>query len=221
MITSGQAAPAARLWRPAGYWVLVVVTAPGCYSQPGVIESVKIDIPSVCATLIMEHDGDRNGMLSEEELAGVPPLNTCTKRMDKDGDRVISEAELQAHFEKVFNPQTGMIGAMCRVTNKGRPLAGALVHYIPAEYLQLDRQVMPIASGITSSQGVAQMEIHPDYIPEGMPKLRGLVRPGFYLVEITREDMHIPAHYNIKTTLGVEVSAETNVAGPIHIPLKF
>jgi hypothetical protein len=198
-----------------------MAAVPGCYSQPGVIESVEINIPLVCETLIKEHDGDRNGMLSEEELTTVPPLNKCLTTMDKDGDRVVSQQELQAHFERVFNPQTGMIGAMCRVTNKGRPLSGALVHFVPADFLQLERSVMPIASGITSSQGVAQMEIHPDYIPAGMPKLRGLVRPGFYLVEITRDGLDIPAHYNAKTTLGVEVSAETNVAGPIHIPLKF
>jgi hypothetical protein len=201
--------------------VLLTVVISGCYSQPGVIESVEIDIARVCEALVKEHDGDRNGMLSEEELAAEPPLDICIKRMDKDGDRTVSQAELQGHFEKVFDPRTGMIGAMCRVTNNGRPLPGALVHFIPADFLQLDRSVMPIASGITSTQGVAQMEIHPDYIPAGMPKLRGLVRPGFYVVEVTREGMEIPAQYNTKTTLGVEVSAETNVAGPIHIPLKF
>jgi hypothetical protein len=186
-----------------------------------VIESVDIDVPRVCTNLIKEHDRDRNGMLSEEELAAVPPLNNCIKKMDKDGDHIISQAELEGHFNKVFDSQTGMIGAMCRVTNKGKPVSGALVHFIPADYLQLDHSVMPVASGITSPQGVAQMEIHPEYIPAGMPKLRGLVRPGFYLVEITREGANIPAEYNTKTTLGVEVSADTNVAGPIHIPLKF
>lgn len=197
------------------------VALTGCSSKPAAVQGVDIDIPAVCTNLIDLHDADQDGMLSEEELSSTPPLSMCFKKMDTDNDDNVSRDELQARFLKVFNPKCGMIGASCRVTNNGRPLSGATVHFIPAEYLMLERSTMPIASGITSAQGVAQMEIHPDYIPAGVPKIRGLVRPGFYLVDVTRAGANIPAKYNAATTLGVEVSPETTIGGPIDIALKY
>jgi hypothetical protein len=182
---------------------------------------VDIDISEVCAKLLMDYDKDRSGLLSAEELASVPPLNSLLKKVDSDNDGSLSREELEAHFLKVFNPKSGLIAASCRITNKGKPIGGATVHFIPADYLQLDRKTMPIASGITSPQGIAQMEIHPDYLPPNAPKVRGLVRPGLYLVDVTRDGLDIPPEYNSETTCGVEVSAETTIGGPINIPLEF
>jgi hypothetical protein len=205
----------------AGAIALASVALTGCSSKPSAVKGVDIDIPAVCANLVEMHDADRDGKLSEEELSSTPPFSMCFKKIDADSDGNVSLDELQARFLKVFNPKCGMIGASCRVTNNGRPLSGATVHFIPADYLMLERSTMPIASGITSSQGVAQMEIHPDYIPEGAPKIRGLVRPGFYLVDVTRPGVDIPAKYNASTTIGVEVSPETTVGGPIDVALRY
>ena len=226
MTRCGQAAPIGHFRTPfaigiACCGVILQVTLIGCYSHPTVVKAVDIDIPAVCTKLFGDHDADQDGVLTEEELASVPPLGSCVKRMDINKDGNISQEELQAHFVKVFNPKIGMIGATCRVTHKGSPLSGATVHFIPADYLQLESSTMPIASGTTSSQGIAQMEIHPDYLPPNMPKLRGMVRPGFYLVDVTKAGVNIPACYNSETTLGVEVSAQENNRGPINVALNY
>jgi hypothetical protein len=119
---------------------------------------------------------------------------------------------------QVFDGRSGVMAAHCRVSRNGKLVEGAIVYFVPIPPL---KGVLAIAGGITGPDGVARMSIPVDRLPKNAPRLKGLVRPGLYLVEVTHPQMQIPDQYNVATTLGAEVSARTTIKGGFDMPLKF
>jgi hypothetical protein len=82
--------------------------------------------------------------------------------------------------------------------------------------------VLPVASGITDSSGLAAPRLAPEDMPKNFPNARiPVMRPGLYLVEVTHPQLKIPPQYNTQTTLGKEVFSQILNGPPLPIDLKF
>ena len=108
----------------------------------------------------------------------------------------------------------GRTSLRCMVRHDGQPLEGAEVKFVPESFLGTDYKT---ATGVTDQNGVAMMSVptDPQAGPPGVP-------PGFYRVEITKSGLKIPAKYNSRTILGVEVALDSETARiGAHFDLSF
>ena len=167
-----------------------------------------------------KYDTDKNGSLSQSEMAAHPPLEQCLSRCRRDQGDEISAQQLTKNLEAIFDPSEAPWSA---------PIAwsGATGSRYPARRCDSFRcpscrNVLPIGSGVTDSDGAAM--ISPPPRGTAQPKRRtfaGLMPPGLYLVEITHPTTKIPEKYNRKTVLGREVSSETVYRGDLAVDLKI
>jgi hypothetical protein len=207
---------ASRQWAVGS--ALAAAMAAGCSGRPGAVDVVDIDPTDASRALIAEHDKSGDGALSEDELAMLGAIRSRMNKYDADGDGKISKLELEDGLKRVFDGRTGLLSASCRVTQNGRPLVGAYVYFVPIALL---KDLVPVASGVTESGGLANLSIQKDDLPKNAPPVSGLIRPGLYAIEVTHPSLKIPEIYNVKTTLGQEVTQETCSGGPLQIALKF
>lgn len=216
--------PPCHRWLAGGSFAIVVVAVllclTGCDSRASRVAGVDVDVDQVCGQLMKELDGDGSGSLSMSELDAVPALIDPLSRLDEDDDRHISRKELQTGFADVFTPTAGLVRATCLVTRHGRPLTGATVRLVPAPFL---RDRIPLATGVTGTNGQAVLSIAPEDLPTGAPQVEGLVRPGLYFVEVTHPELAIPKTYNAETQLGTFVpqTGRNRSRGPIAVELDF
>jgi len=207
-----------RLARTCALGCLAATTMTGCFSGPGRVGAVDIDAEEVSKTLIIENDKDGNASLSEEELTALGAIRNRLDVYDHNGDGQVDAAELSEQLMRVFDGRTGLLSASCRVTRNGRALEGAIVYFVPLPVFGDD---MPVAGAVTQRNGIGQLSILPDDLPKNAPKVSGLIRPGLYFVEVKHPSLNIPQQYNVNTTLGQEVTAETAAGGPYKLDLKF
>jgi hypothetical protein len=190
----------------------------GCSSQPPGVPGVEIDAESVSATIIDSYDANKNGSLSQDELASAPPISSKHSWYDADHNGQISADELRKGLEAIFDPRVGLVTFACEVTRNGQPLSGADVKFVPLPALE---GAIPPASGVTDRQGVVMPGLTPEDLPDHSPTRVPFMRPGLYLVQVTHEQLDVPEQYNVKTILGKEVSGFTTAGGPMKIQLKF
>ena len=200
-------------------WVgLIGLALTGCSHHSAPVDPVSIDADEVSQTLIDEHDQDGSGGLSSDELHAITGMQSCMKKYDVDGDGQLVAEELSENLSRIFDGRIGMLSATCRVTHNGRPLAGAIVYFVP---LPMFADQAEVAGGITGPSGVAELSIRQEDLPKNAPNVRGLIRPGLYFVEVTHPTTKVPEQYNVKTTLGYEVTPQSVIGGPIDVSLKF
>jgi hypothetical protein len=197
---------------------LIGVVSTGCSSGPGAIAPPDVDPADLSEAILTHNDKDGDGNLSSSELANVPAVLERLADYDADRDGEVSLDELHAHMATIFDGKTGLMTAACRVTHNGKPLKGAVVHFVPLTYVE---NALPVASGVTLTNGMTLLSIRPEDLPANSPERPGLVRPGLYFVEVTHPEVDIPEQYNLKTTLGREVSPKVALAGAIELPLDF
>ncbi|MEX2306911.1 MAG: hypothetical protein WD738_04935 [Pirellulales bacterium] len=190
----------------------------GCNTGPAAIPPVDVDIDRVVNQLFVDFDSDKNGGLSEDELAASPPLAQCLSNCRRDRGQEISAQQLKKNLEVVFDRRSSLVSASCVVRRNGQPLVGAEVRFVPLPVLQ---GILPIATGVTDSEGTAMVAPPREELPREAPNVAGLMPPGLYLVEITHPTMKIPEKYNQKTVLGKEVSSETVYRGGLAVNLKL
>ena len=154
---------------------------------------------------ITAYDTNGDGLLSQKELEGCPSLLTVVKKYDRNKDKSIDKEELMEHFSGWLNSGIGVSTLGCRVSMRGRPLAGAQVELIPEDFFD---GVVQAATGTTGRSGRALLGIDTAFLPDDMQTFRG-VHQGLYRVKITHPNVDIPSKYNVNTTLGLEVSFET------------
>ena len=181
----------------------------GCSSQPGRISAPKVDSAAAAAQAVAEYDANGDQQLEEGELTGAPELAAVLKRYDADADGRLTADELAAGIRRWSEGRAGLLLWPYQVTLNGQPLSGAEVKLVPAPYLG---DAIAPASSTSDGAGRGSIAIKPEDLPAGAPK-RPLVQPGLYRVEITHPSSKIPEKYNAATTLGLEVSAETESPG--------
>ncbi len=91
-----------------------------------------IESEKVADTVFAQYDKNADGMLNQEELSGCPSLQDAMKyNIDKNEDHQLSREELVERLSQWANGRAGVSSFSCRVTKKGKPLAGAQVQLVP------------------------------------------------------------------------------------------
>ncbi len=183
----------------------------GCGSGPSRVQ--PLEIASDSAQKAMElYDANKDGFLDKDELDKVPRLKAALKQVDANGDGKITAEEIDARIAAWKESKVGRMTVRCRVRNRGKPVAGATVTFVPESFLG---NGLRSASGTTGRSGVCGLQ---EVSGEGRPG----VSPGFYRIEITKSGEKIPAKYNTATTLGQEVARDAaGTEGDIAIDLNY
>ncbi|WP_442485215.1 hypothetical protein [Aeoliella sp. SH292] len=197
----------------------ILATTLGCNSRPGSVAQIAADPADLARRLMDAADVDKNGALTADEWKQTPYLATAAAECDANKDKKISPEELETRFRTaIFDPTIAVLPGECRVTRNGQPLAGAKVVFRPAPFLV---DLIPSADGIVDSSGIARLQMDPNNLPANMPKIAGMIRPGYYLIQVTHDTITIPSKYNAETILGTELSPSTQLEGPIVVALEF
>ncbi len=152
------------------------------------------------------YDKNQDGALDAEELQGCPGILAVLKVYDTNTDQKVSGEEIAAQVGSWSAKGPAMMSLECRVTLNGRPLEGATIDYTPEPYLA---DSLKPASGVTSGTGVASISLSADEMPKALKRLKAMYA-GTYKVKITHPSAKIPPQYGAESTLGREVSKETN-----------
>jgi hypothetical protein len=197
----------------------ILAVTPGCNNRPGSVAQIAADPADLARRLMDDVDVDKNGEITADEWKQTPYLAAAAAECDANKDKKISLEELETRFRTaIFDPTIAVVPGECRVTRNGQPLAGAKVAFQPAPFLV---DLIPSADGIVDSSGIARLQMDPNNLPANMPKIAGMIRPGYYLIQVTHDTITIPSKYNAETILGTELSPSTQLEGPIVVALEF
>jgi EF hand len=148
--------------------------------------------PATAATKAIEtYDKNGDGKLSADELKATPGLVASGRRLDSNGDKIVTREELQARFQSL-DAQADYIGLDVRVVYKGKPLANAEVTFSPEQFLG---DGFPRFSGTTNEGGGCPLTPDGKQLP-GIPT-------GYYQVKI------VSAKQGIDAIRGVEIADDT------------
>ena len=181
------------------------------------IAAPSIDSRQASAEAFKSLDTNLDGKLDENELRSTPGLLDAMDNCDTDKDNHISVSELESKLERVFSGGAGIVPVRCFVMLDGKPLVGAVVQYVPEEFLQAG---LPTASGKTDQQGTARPSVSPDLSSEQMKKVGGMP-PGIYRIEITHPDIDLPDIYGgTSSSLGHDVDPTVRGGVSVELTLK-
>lgn len=179
--------------------VSLVVILSGCSNRTARVEVPPFDPPGMTRDVFDKYDRDGDGMLTKTELSAAPGIVAAFKAIDVDGDGQLSQIEFEQHLERYSVGRIGAQSLTCIVNLNGQPVAGAVVDFIPEDFLA---GVISPARAKTNRHGsgpVLPVE------PGGLPG----IAPGMYRVTISLksgEREMLPAQYNSESQLGFEVS---------------
>jgi hypothetical protein len=190
----------------------------GCDRGHGHPHGPRFADPRNVANAMELYDSNQDLKLSGDELNQAPGLRAALPMLETDTDRGITAKLLAARLQQWDDSRIGRMALKCTITHNGKPLEGALVKFIPEEFLS--EMLTDSASGTTDQAGVAAISLPtfrgPDEPPPGIP-------PGMYRVEITKDGENIPARYNTATELGQEISIDCPQPkdGPVTFDLRY
>jgi hypothetical protein len=151
-------------------------------------------IPSNAPQKAMEtYDTDKNGTLDSAELEKAPGLKAAFA-----GSGKVAANDIAARIADWKRSGYGRLSFILTVKHNGRPLPGATVTLVPETFLGNEFQP---AVGETDASGTTV----PTVAAGGPDAVSGAAQ-GFYRVQVTKIGASIPAKYNTKTILGLEVS---------------
>ncbi len=183
----------------------------GCGSTPAAIEVVDVDPAAASEGAIAAYDVNGDGQLDPSELAKVPGIAKYRAIYDRDGNGLVSEAEIRERLKSWADRGLGFRELIVSVLLDGRPLAGARVQLVPEAYL--GEGVKP-AEGETDASGTALVGIAAQDMPVQLKGRRLMgVTGGTYKILVTHDGKQIPARYNAETTLGEEIAYDTVGSG--------
>lgn len=195
-------------------WMLVgiaLLTLLGCSGRPGRISTPSVDAEEAARAALTLYDRDADGQLNSEELKASPPLADAISAYDSNHDGALAESELVAGMQSWTSRGIGAMSLPFTVRMNGRPLQGANVKLVPAEFLG---DAIQTAEGSADDTGSGSLSIASENRPSGFPQNLPVMQPGLYLVEITHPSIEIPEVYNSASTLGLEAGvAGQNPAG--------
>jgi hypothetical protein len=191
--------------------VLLAAFTFGCARGPGALYPPEID-PAAAAQLAVElHDDNGDGSLNEDEWKSSAALAAVANRFDANGDAQLVVDEIRDGLVEWQENAVGPRVVPFVVQLDNRPLAGATVRLVPADFLADELKPATAETGVGGS---GHLTMAPEDMPKNAPKIR-LVQPGLYSVEITHPSRKVPARYNTKTTLGIEITSSN--PGPVGI----
>jgi hypothetical protein len=170
----------------------------GCGERPGRNSLSAIDAAAAGRRAVAMYDTDKNGKISPDEMEKCPGLKAAHSVIDPAGQGVSAQT-ITAEIKIWQKNNVTRVPVSCTVLRNGKPLEGADVKLVPESFLGPD---LMTAGGTTDGSGVANLSVA---IGPGLSEAPG-VPPGFYRVEVTKPGVDIPAKYNGKTVLGVQVA---------------
>lgn len=178
----------------------VLMTSAGCPKLSGERANAPLPDPDETAAAAMaKYDGNGDGSLSADEIAGSPGLVVAKTRIDVDGDGQLNEQEIVDYFDLYIEAGVTLKTVEVTATLDGRPLVGATVTLIPDD---IHSDATKQATAVTGSGGRCQL------VSEGATY--PAVQMGLYRVTVSLDDgggEQIPAKYNTESDIGIEVSA--------------
>jgi len=178
---------------------LIVWTGCSCSGVPPAAEAPSLDPDAVAAAAMAQVDSSGDGQLDEKELAKCPPLLASLSRIDTDGDKKISTAEISDRVKAWTESDTAMVSGATRIALDDEPLSGATVTFVPEAFLG---DAYQSCSGTTDDDGNVVVQ-GPD--EEANP---GMIYLGFYRVQITGGNKTVPARFGEETELGFEAAPD-------------
>ena len=180
----------------------VVIT--GCGRGPARVKQPSIDPTAAGARALEAYDTNRDGAIAGGELDASPSLKAALARFDANQDGGISAAEIGERIKAWKAMKTGLASVRCQVMLDGKPLSGATVDFVPEPFL--GDHVKPARGPVNQFGDVAPPVSDADKPDQKLP---GGVHFGLYTVKIVKPTdgkETVPARYNGKSTLGLEVS---------------
>lgn len=190
--------------RPVFFFVhLALVTLAGCSQSPRRVVPPHIDSVAAGRQAVGKYDTSGDGLIDGSELERAAPLKAALATLDTNNDQALSAEEITSRIQSHQKSKVGMMPVLCRVQLDGKPVEGALVTFVPEEFL--GTEIRP-CSGKTDSQGFAVLSIDE---PELHKRRINGAHCGFYRVQVNA--LGIPAQYtNQDSPLGVEVAHDVS-----------
>ena len=181
--------------------VTQVMISGGCMGRPSRVDAPDWDPDQAADQAIADLDTNGDGLLSMEELDAAPGLKYCAEGIDAEGDKdgKLSRDEIYQRVKLYADTGVGLKAFAAHVTLNGRPLVGATVRLVPEPFL---------GGAVEPNETVSKDGGQVSFKAEGINM--SVAKVGMYRVEITSPDVEIPAEYNSKTTLGLEISPVTD-----------
>jgi hypothetical protein len=174
----------------------------GCSGGPSRLHPPAVN-SDVGEAAIQKYDANKDGKLAADELANSPGLRIAIGRIDVNNDRLLSAEEINSRITKWRESRLALTAMNARVKLDGAALQNATVTLVPDEILG---PAIKAASGITDTDGFASVIISSNPDENG-------VHLGFYRIQVSKkanDKETIPARYNEKSELGVEVSPDVD-----------
>ena len=184
----------------------------GCTKSVDVVKAPDMDVEVMTDEAMQLCDENGDGFIEKSELKNSPSIKFAKTDLDTDKDGKISRDELHARFSLYVEMSTGLTQASIYVrknSRQGGGLVGATVKLVPEPFME---KYIEGAEGkvIDPENGATNMSVG------GFPG----VRVGFYKIEITSDDVKIPAKFNTETIYGVEIPPVTSEAAEMVFVVK-
>jgi hypothetical protein len=171
----------------------IVATIVGCSSRSRV-DAPKWDGKSAGERAVAALDANGDSEIDAQEIIAAPGLKAAFRAIDANRDSMVSAQEIEARIDAYKDVGIGIAPYVCAIHYRGKPLERATVRLIPEDFLS---DAIRPAVGSSKRTGFC-------YLSAAQADSPG-VYMGMYRVEITCEEVDLPAKYNEATELGVEV----------------
>lgn len=173
----------------------LAMTMAGCGGAPAALAPPALDGGKAAELALQAFDKNQDQKISRAEAAASPSLLAAFVRGDRDQDKALSKAELEARVQSYGGSGVGLMMVELQVYAGGAPIANATIELTPAEFLG---PAIKAAAGQTSALGSVNPSIPAAELPD--PTLQG-VHCGLYTVTVRSGSG--PAQ-----TAGVEIAAD-------------
>lgn len=180
----------------------MAVGASGCNSGPEQIDIPVLNASTAASAAVAEADKDGDAEISRDEAVAVPSLLAAFDKYDTNNDDRLSTDEIEARIASWTANGPKVVPISFYVKLNGRPLSGAKVVLEPEPFCG---DVLPAAESMVSDAGACGPTVPREYLSKQIPVG---VFCGLYRIKITHPDKSLPARFNERTELGIEVAPD-------------
>lgn len=175
----------------------------GCSQRPRRVHPPRIEPATAGKAAVAKYDTDGNGRIDAHELDHAPPIKAALAKLDTNNDGKVSDEEIG---DRIRSWQAGRVGVMvvsCSVELDGKPVEGALVTFVPENFL--GDEIQPCI-GRSDAHGVVMPSIDDPEL-----KTRRISGAHCGLYRVTIKGPGIPAKYgSADSPLGAELAPDSD-----------